>query len=437
VQAPPRLIALSSLLPGPFAEIVSVLVLVGVLAFAVLRPRDWPEALAAVPGAGLLIALGAVPSGPAWSELHTLLPVVGFLACVLVLAWLCAEDGLFEAAGRLVALYTGSSAQRLLVGVFAVASVVTAVLSLDATVVLLTPVVFVTASRVGAHRRPQVYACGHLSNTASLLLPVSNLTNLLALGASGLSFLRFGAVMALPWAVAIAVEYGIFRWFFRRDLAEPTAAVAGATAGDDGESDGLPVFTPAVLVLTLIGFVVCSLTGVNSAWAAFGGALVVALRALVLRRATVRGVVLAANPAFCVFVLALGVIVSAVVQNGLGTAVGDLIPRGSGFLPLLAVAAIAAVLANVINNLPAVLAMLPLVASGGVGPVLAVLLGVNLGPNLSYAGSLATLLWRRVLRDHQVDPGITQFTRLGALTVPATLLAATAALWASLAITGS
>nr|WP_037581896.1 SLC13 family permease [Phaeacidiphilus oryzae] len=421
-------------MPGPLAEFASVLVLIGVLAFAVLRPRGWPEALAAVPGAGLLIALGAVPSGPAWTQLRTLLPVVGFLACVLVLAWLCAEDGLFEAAGELVARYTGSSAQRLLVGVFAVAAVVTAVLSLDATVVLLTPVVFVTASKVGAHPRPQVYACGHLSNTASLLLPVSNLTNLLALGASGLSFLRFGALMALPWVAAVAVEYGIFRWFFRADLAEPTTEER--RTGAEGPSGRLPVFTPVVLGLTLVGFVVCSLLGVNSAWAAFAGALVLAVRAVARRQATVRGVVLAANPAFCVFVLALGVIVSAVVQNGLGRAVGDVLPRGSGFLSLLAIAGIAAVLSNVINNLPAVLALLPLVAGDGAGPVLAVLLGVNLGPNLSYAGSLATLLWRRVLRDHQVDPGITQFTRLGAVTVPATLLAATAALWASLAVTG-
>ncbi len=82
---------------------------------------------------------------------------------------------------------------RLLTAVFTLASVITAVLSLDATVVLLTPVVFATAAHMGARPKPHLYACTHLSNTASLLLPVSNLTNLLAFGASGLSFTRFAA----------------------------------------------------------------------------------------------------------------------------------------------------------------------------------------------------------------------------------------------------
>lgn len=88
--------------------------------------------------------------------------------------------------------------QRQLVHVFVVASVTTAILSLDATIVLLTPVVYATASRLGSRPKPHVFACTHLSNTASLLLPVSNLTNLLAFAASGLSFARFGALMTLP-----------------------------------------------------------------------------------------------------------------------------------------------------------------------------------------------------------------------------------------------
>jgi arsenical pump membrane protein len=93
------------------------------------------------------------------------------------------------------------------------------VLSLDATVVLLTPVVFATAAGLRLRPKPHVYACTHLANTASLLLPVSNLTNLLAFRASGLSFARFGALMALPWLAAIAVEWLVLRRFFASDLA--------------------------------------------------------------------------------------------------------------------------------------------------------------------------------------------------------------------------
>lgn len=98
-----------------------------------------------------------------------------------------------------VARRCGRSPKTLLGGVFAVAAVVTAALSLDATVVLLTPVVFATTARLGAQPRPHVFATAHLANSASLLLPVSNLTNLLAFTASGLPFTRFAALMTLPW----------------------------------------------------------------------------------------------------------------------------------------------------------------------------------------------------------------------------------------------
>jgi hypothetical protein len=187
-------------------------------------------------------------------------------------------------------------------------------------------------------------------------LPVSNLTNLLAFAASGLSFVRFAGYMALPWLVAIAVEYAVFRWYFGGDL----AVTPGGTRPVGRPR--VPVFTVVVLALTLAGFAVTSLAGVNPAWAALAGALVLAVRGLRQRRTSVRGLVAAAGPLFCLFGLALGVVVKAVVVNGLDRAADRVLPHGSGLLALLAVAGVAALLANLINNLPAVLAMLPLVA---------------------------------------------------------------------------
>ncbi|WP_408055414.1 SLC13 family permease [Streptomyces paludis] len=412
------------------AETVSVGLLLGVLAFAVVRPRGLPEAVVAVPAALLVVALGAVSPADAWEQTRTLLPVVVFLAAVLVLAQLCADEGLFAAAGDLVARVCGGRPRTLLGGVFAVAAVVTAVLSLDATVVLLTPVVFATAARVGARPRPHVYATTHLANSASLLLPVSNLTNLLAFTASGLTFTRFAALMALPWLAAIAVEYAVFRRFFAADLA------AGAHPAKGGERPEVPVFTLVVLGLTLAGFAVTSFAGIEPLWAAIAGAAVLAARALRQRRTTLPGLVRATSPLFCLFVLALGVVVKAVVDNGLDTGIGRILPAGSSLLSLLAIAGVAAVLANVINNLPAILALLPVIGPAGPGPVLAALIGVNLGPNLTYVGSLATLLWRRILHEHDSEAELGRFTRLGLLTVPATLAVSTVALWGTLRLIG-
>lgn len=382
----------------------------------------------AVPAAGIAVATGAIPLDHARAEAERLGPVVGFLAAVLVLAHFCDVEGLFHACGAWMARRARGRPVRLLTAVFALASAITAVLSLDATVVLLTPVVFATAARTGVRPKPHVYACTHLSNTASLLLPVSNLTNLLAFAASGLSFTRFAALMALPWLVAIGAEYVVFRRFFARDLA---AAVPSPRTGETPE---LPLFALVTVACTLAGFVVTSAFGVAPVWAALAGALVLAGRALLRRRASALSVVRAAAPSFLAFVLALGIVVRAVVDNGLAGALGHILPGGTGLPALLAVAALAAVLANLINNLPAVLVLLPLTAPAGPGAVLAVLLGVNIGPNLTYAGSLATLLWRRIVHQHEHDVDLGEFTRLGLLAVPAALVPAVVALWGALTV---
>lgn len=403
--------------------------LVLVLAGAVVRPFGWPEAVVAVPAA-VVIGTGAISLEHAQAEAERLGPVIGFLAAVLVLAQLCDDEGLFQACGAWMARSAKGQPRRLLVQVFAGASAITAVLSLDATVVLLTPVVFATAARLGARPKPHVYACTHLSNTASLLLPVSNLTNLLAFAASGLSFTRFAGLMALPWLAAIAAEYGVFRYFFATDLDTGTQAPVAA------EPLKVPVFALVTVACTLAGFVLTSAVGINPAWAAFAGALVLAVRALTRRRTSAAALVRSASLPFLAFVLALGIVVRAVVDNGLDTALSGLIPDGTGLAALLGIAALAAVLANVINNLPAVLVLLPLTAPSGPGAVLAVLLGVNIGPNLTYAGSLATLLWRRIVQAHDTEVDLREFTRLGLLAVPASLLLAVPALWASLAVIG-
>jgi arsenical pump membrane protein len=407
------------------SEAVALVVLAACLAAAVTRPSWAPDWTVAAGGAVLLVVVGIISVKGAREALGQLGPTVGFLAALLVLADGCRRAGMFDALGAWMAVGSRGQPRRLLAMVFLAAAVTTAVLSLDATVVLLTPIVFATAARLRTNARPHVYACTHLANSASLLLPVSNLTNLLAFRASGLSFARFGSLMLLPWLVALAVEWLVLSRAFAGDLRRPGLRAAAAL-----DRPELPTFPLAVVGLTLVGFALSSLIGIAPVWVATAGAVAMVVR----ERPDPSGALRAAEPAFLVFVLGLGIIVQAASQHGLSTAVDALLPHGTALPDLLLVAVVSAAVANLLNNLPATLIILPVAAVSGPGAVLAMLVGVNVGPNLTYVGSLATLLWRRIVHAHDHETDMGEFTRLGLLTVPAALVACTVSLWLALQV---
>jgi arsenical pump membrane protein len=231
---------------------------------------------------------------------------------------------------------------------------------------------------------------------------------------------------------AIAVEYAIFRWMFAGDLAPSHDSPATAT-GDSEPAPTVPLILLGAILVAVFG---SSGSGVEPVWVAGAGALIWAGWDLARRRVGPKALVEALNPWFLVFVASLAVVVQGAIGHGLQGGLANLLPAGAGLVALILLALIAAVLANLINNLPATLVLLA--ALGGDAPpaaaVLAVLIGVNIGPNLTYAGSLATMLWRRILQERGHAPSLRRFTLLGVATVGPTLLAAVLALWAAHAL---
>ena len=413
-------------MPAPVVDSVAVLALVVMLAVAFAHPRPWTELTVGLGAVAAVVASGAVDSSGVSREVRLLFPVVAFLAAILVVAEICAAEGVFTAVGALVRRAGRGSPGRMLTLTFVAASVVAATLSLDATVVLLTPVVAVAAAGAATSPRPLVYACARLANSASLLFPVSNLTNLLAMPSLRLSFLGFALLMAPVWVVVIAVEYVAHRMYFARELRRPAAASRTA----EPETAALPV-VPLVLVgLMLVAFAALSPLGVAPAWVAAVAAVVLAAHALVRRRVDVSRVARSTHLSFAVFVLCLGVVVAALTGTFLGDLVQRLVPDGEGLGSLLLVALLATVLANVVNNLPATLLLVPLVAPLGSTAVLAALIGLGVGSGLTYTGSLANLLWRRTLLGRGHDPSARTFHALSALTTAPAVTLGVLVLWA-------
>jgi arsenical pump membrane protein len=394
-------------------DTVPVLALVVLLVTAYRHLPAWVEGLVGAAAAGAALATGLLDRAGLAAEVRHLAPVVVFLAAILVVSECCRAEGLFDAIGRRVAV--AGRAGALLGATLAVGAVLTVALSLDATAVLLTPVVVVAAASSGADSRPAQLACLRMANSASLLLPVSNLTNLLALGSLQLSFARFAVLMAPAWLVVVAVEAATLRWWFRAELrpGDPAGAV---------ERGSLPPLPLAVIGLMLVAFAVTSPLGIDPAGPAVVAAAVLATRALRTRRLTSRELVRSAHVGFGVFVLGLGVVVAVLAQTPAGEAVGRLVPQGTGPLSLLLVAALGAVLANLANNLPATLVLVPLVAPLGAVALLAALIGINVGSSLTWTGSLANLLWRRALARSGIRASSRDFYAVTAVASPVAIV---------------
>ncbi len=369
-------------------------------------------------GGVLVVLTGWLPAGDAREVALTRgAPVLGFLVAITVLAELADRAGVFDAAAGACARLARGSTLRLFALVAVLGTATTIGMSLDTTAVLLTPVVLTVTDRLGLRPLPFALLAVWLANTTSLLLPVSNLTNLLALQRQHLSTLGFASRMALPELAALVVTVGYLAVVFRRDLAggyQPPAAQAPA--------DRWTFRVCAAACLALAPGVIAG----APPWAAATPCAAAAVAVFVVRRRPGLGWSLVP---WRILILTEGLflVVTAVAEHGLTR----LLARLSGG-SVLATTAVAGVASNAVNNLPAYLAVEPAVPAGHTSQLLGALLGTNGGPLILLWGSLATLLWRERCKSRGVTISPLTFAAVGAGGVPLVLLAT----WAALTITG-
>ena len=344
-------------------------------------------------------------------------PILVFLVAITVVAELADGIGLFAIIARWAAVLGRGSVFGLWLLVVLVATLATAVLSLDTTAVLLTPVVLVLARRLGLGQELFAFTAVWLANTASLILPVSNLTNLLAyarLRPTGVAFtpLMWAPALAV-WVVTIALLAVVFRRRLhgRYEVPKP-----------------FPVEDRALLI---VAGVVCAglgpafVLGVDVTVAAVIGALLLVVACLV-RRPRLVGWRLLPWP-LVLGVSVLFVLVEIAHAYGLTTLVTELVGQGDEWADLLRLAGVSAVAANLLNNLPAYLAVEPSALDSPVR-LAALLVGVNAGSLITPWASLATLLWAGRCRAAGLQVSWVRFAGLGAVLVPLCLLAGTGAL---------
>lgn len=386
-----------------------VLVACGV-AGVVVRPFGLPAWLVPVAAGALEVAAGLVGPRGAASALAPLGPALGFLLAAVPLAVLLDGLGFFESLASVL-----SRGRHTVASLWALAAVVTTVLNLDASVVLLTPLYVRVARRSGVPPLTLAFQPVLLAMLASSALPVSNLTNLIAVGRTGASPAEFAVHLGPPSLVATAAGY----WLYRRAL-RPEAPLPPVPASPDLRP---LVLGGAVVAAVLAGFVAGPTYGVAPWMVALGADTVLVALSMGARGSPggARRALMSVPWGTALVAAALAVLAHALsVHLPVATYL-----RGAGPGALARTVGLAALAANVSNNLPALLVAVPALPAHATPQLWAVLLGVNMGPVLLATGALASMLWLDTLRRMGVEVGASDFARVGArVGLPALVLAA-------------
>jgi arsenical pump membrane protein len=392
----------------------------------VTRPFSWPEAIWAVLGGGLLLALHLIGLDTVWAGVLKGTDVYLFLLGMMLLAETARREDLFDWLAALATEHAAGSPQRLFILIFGVGTIVTVFLSNDATAVVLTPAVAAAVKTAKVKNPlPYLFICAIIANAASFVLPISNPANLVIYGAHMPPLLQWLPRFAMPSILSILATYVVLRLTQRRALSEETLA-------EDVEPPKLPrsgKLAGAGIALTAVALLVSSGLGLQLGLPTAICGVVTAIAVLILKRSgpweMLKGISWGVLP----LVAGLFVLVEALDKTGLIRTIGDLLRAAteqSETQTAWGAGVLIALVCNLMNNLPAglVAGTAVQVANAPDRVTSAILVGVDLGPNLSVTGSLATILWLTALRREGLEVGAWGFLKLGVLVMPPTLVLA-------------
>lgn len=396
------------------------------IAGVVTRPFRVPEATWAVLGAVVLVVSGLLPVAEALRGVGRGSDVYFFLAGMMLLSEVARREGLFDWIAAATVNSADGSPARLFLLVFAVGTVVTAFLSNDATAVVLTPAVYAVSKKAKADALPFLFICAFVANAASFLLPISNPANLVLYANDMPPLVSWLRSFAVPSVLSIVATYGVLRIVQGSRLREPCArnveqpqlSAAGWTALAGIGFTAITLLMASTLDLQL-GLPTC-IMGVLTA-------IVVVVR----KRSSPLPLLKDISWSILFLVAGLFVLVAALDRTGLTTMLASLLQSAAQQSAAAAAACAGVVVAlasNLTNNLPAgLIANSTLVRAQLHQPQRiadAVLIGLDLGPNLSITGSLATILWLTAIRREGEDVGFWRFLKVGALVMPPALILA-------------